>query len=238
MRARAKGGAKLDSLATFPQFDSFTLNAIFRLAVAALFGGALGFERMMKMRAASIRTYSLVCVGSAMTILTSVYISNYLNVSIDVSRISAQVISGIGFIGAGTIMVSGYHRVNGITTAAGLWVSASMGLAIGSGFIVGGLAMLLITLFILSVVGKYQMSYKRRSKYLSIYVLFNDVERISSFLQALTETGLYLCDFEMKQPIGNCVGANFSLKILNHQTHKEAVDRLKSQEGIAFIEEF
>ena len=61
----------MDSLATFPQFDSFTLNAIFRLAVAALFGGALGFERMMKMRAASIRTYSLVCVGSAMTIPVS-----------------------------------------------------------------------------------------------------------------------------------------------------------------------
>ena len=229
----------MEGLATFPQFGNFMADAVCRLAIAAGFGGLLGLDRMIKMRAASIRTYSLVCVGSAMTVLTSLYISTYIaSVTIDAARIPAQVISGIGFIGAGTIMVSGYHRVNGITTAAGLWVSACMGLAVGCGFMLGALAMLLIALFLLSVVGKYQMSYKKRSKYMTVYVLFDDVQRISSFLHFLTDAGLYLCDFEMKQPIGNCVGANFSLKILNGQTHREVIEQISGQEGIAFIEEF
>ena len=105
---------------------------VLRLVVASLLGAVMGFERMRKMRAAGLRTYILVSVGSAMAMITGWYVANITGYS-DPARVAAQVISGIGFIGAGTIMMTGYHRVRGLTTAAGLWATACMGLAVGTG---------------------------------------------------------------------------------------------------------
>ena len=110
-----------------------------RLLMAMLVGGLIGMERGRKRRAAGFRTYMLVCVGAALTMLLGQYQSVILELSgtvarADVSRYGAQVINGIGFLGAGTIMLTGRKEVKGLTTAAGLWACACMGLAIGSGF--------------------------------------------------------------------------------------------------------
>ena len=116
------------------------LSILLRLLLAMLFGGVIGLERGRKRRAAGFRTYMLVCLGAALTMLLSQYLHRMLNtvwsgaaLTIDVSRISAQVINGIGFLGAGTIIVTGRQQVKGLTTAAGLWASACMGIAIGAG---------------------------------------------------------------------------------------------------------
>ena len=120
------------------------LSVIARLSLAALFGGLLGLERERKNRPAGLRTYLIVCVGAALTVLLSEYEQWMLSthwaaaagsaVQIDISRLGAQVINGIGFLGAGTILVSSRKKVRGLTTAAGLWASACMGLAVGAGF--------------------------------------------------------------------------------------------------------
>ena len=104
-----------------------------RLLLALVCGGLLGLERGKKKRPAGFRTHMLVCVGSALAMITNQYMAEHYT-GIDASRMASQVISGIGFLGAGTIMVTGLQKIRGLTTAAGLWVVACIGLAFGTGF--------------------------------------------------------------------------------------------------------
>ena len=134
-------------LAVFDSLREFTpLSLLIRLCVALVFGGMIGLNGTRKQRAAGFRTYMLVCMGAALTMLISQYffimlqtqwkdLADEMNLTTDVSRFSAQVINGIGFLGAGTVLLTGRQEVKGVTTAAGLWASACMGLAIGAGFI-------------------------------------------------------------------------------------------------------
>lgn len=116
----------------------FTVDAIVKIGLAALLSGIIGFEREHSHRPAGFRTHILVSVGSALVMLTSVYIAKEQGLTTDVTRMSAQVLSGIGFLGAGTILREGFS-VKGLTTAASLWAVSCIGIAVGSGFIVGGL---------------------------------------------------------------------------------------------------
>ncbi len=116
----------------------YTVDAVFKIALAALLGGFIGFEREHSHRPAGFRTHILVSVGSALVMLTSVYIAQKQGLNSDVTRMSAQVLSGIGFLGAGTILREGFS-VKGLTTAASLWAVSCIGIAVGSGFIAGGL---------------------------------------------------------------------------------------------------
>ena len=115
------------------------LSIIVRLTMAAICGGFIGYDRGRKRRPAGLRTHILVCIGSALVMITNQYIIDIMGYSSDPTRLGAQVISGIGFLGAGTILITGKQQVKGLTTAAGLWASACMGLAIGIGFYEGAL---------------------------------------------------------------------------------------------------
>ena len=106
---------------------------VLRILSAAILGGILGVERGRKNRAAGLRTYMLVCVGSCLIMLTNQYIYQVCQ-SGDPVRMGAQVVSGIGFLGAGTIIVTRRSQIRGLTTAAGLWADAAVGLALGIGF--------------------------------------------------------------------------------------------------------
>lgn len=126
---------------------------IFRLLLATVIGGVIGIEREANKRPAGLRTHILVCVGSTLIMMVSLYA---MPASADPSRIAAQVVSGIGFLGAGTILITG-NVVKGLTTAASLWVCAGIGLAIGAGFYLAGLvtaAIVLVSLAALSRVEK------------------------------------------------------------------------------------
>lgn len=116
----------------------FFVDALVKLGFAALFSGFIGFEREHSHRPAGFRTHILVSVGSALVMLTSVYIAKEQGLTTDVTRMSAQVLSGIGFLGAGTILREGFS-VKGLTTAASLWAVSCIGIAVGSGFYVGAL---------------------------------------------------------------------------------------------------
>ncbi|MCE5235425.1 MAG: MgtC/SapB family protein [Clostridiaceae bacterium] len=207
-----------------------------RLLFAAAAGGALGFERTRKLRGAGLRTYMLVCLGSAMAMMTGEYISHITGTS-DPARIAAQVVSGIGFIGAGTIMVTGYHRVKGITTAAGLWLCACLGLAIGIGFYGGALLMLSITLVTMLVGEKLQKSYLARGNRMRVYALLSDADSLGDFLRFLKQHGIALSDFEQLNAIGKSVSATFVLKLNAKHAHAETLDLLAAGPGVAFLEE-
>ena len=132
--------------------DITTLTVLVRLLLAILLGGAIGLERSYKNRPAGFRTHILVCVGATIASMTGIYL--YLNMKLptDISRLGAQVVSGLGFIGGGTIIVVNHRKIKGLTTAAGLWACGVIGLSIGAGFFEGaiiGTALILIaeTLF-------------------------------------------------------------------------------------------
>lgn len=119
----------------FPALAQLSIGTVLlRIALAALCGGLVGLERGRKGRPAGFRTHILVCLGAALAMMTNQYIYESFGASGDPARLGAQVISGIGFLGAGTIIVTGQHQVKGLTTAAGLWASACVGLAVGIGF--------------------------------------------------------------------------------------------------------
>ena len=114
--------------------DVTVLSTTVRMVLAVLCGGIIGIEREYKRRPAGFRTHILICLGATMTTLTSQFLYLNMHYYTDMARLGAQVVAGMGFIGAGTIIVTRRQRVKGLTTAAGLWTAAIVGLALGGGF--------------------------------------------------------------------------------------------------------
>ena len=135
----------------------------FRICLAMVLGGVLGLERGRKNRPAGFRTYILVCLGAAVVMMTNQYVFLKYDAS-DPTRLGAQVISGIGFLGAGTIILTGRNQIKGITTAACLWTAACCGLAIGVGFYVGAIMVGVSIVFVLTALHKIDIWVKRHSK--------------------------------------------------------------------------
>lgn len=148
---------------------------IFKLALAGILGGLIGLERESLNRPAGLRTYTLVCVGSALAMVVSLdmYFQYYQTVNADPGRIAAQVISGIGFLGAGTIMREG-ATVRGLTTAAGLWVVACIGLAVGAGLYIPAIATTVLILFILIYFIHFEEKFIGLREYKGLLMLLED----------------------------------------------------------------
>ena len=127
--------------------DINTATILFRMVLAMILGGLIGIERSMKNRPAGFRTHILIIIGATTASLTGHYIYLIMNLPTDMSRLGAQVITGLGFIGAGTIIVTGSKTVKGLTTAAGLWATGIVGLSIGAGFYEGALSGTISILF-------------------------------------------------------------------------------------------
>ena len=142
-----------------------TWETLLRLIIAAAAGSVIGFERERLQWAAGLRTHMLVCVGSCLVMIVSAYgfseVLQQKNIVLDPSRIAAQVVSGIGFLGAGTILLRG-EIVRGLTTAASLWAVAAIGLAVGSGLYVAAVATTLIALTILAGIKPIEDHYRDR----------------------------------------------------------------------------
>lgn len=124
------------------------LSVAVRMLFAVISGGLIGVERSYKNRPAGFRTHILVCIGAAVASTTGIYLAVNRQFPTDLSRIGAQVVSGLGFIGAGTIIVTGKSKIKGLTTAAGLWVTGITGLAIGAGFYEGAIIAVLFVLIV------------------------------------------------------------------------------------------
>jgi putative Mg2+ transporter-C (MgtC) family protein len=152
--------------------NSYYIEMFFKLLLAAIIGGLIGFQRENSNRPAGLRTHILVCVGSALVMITSEYIFNTYRglTNMDPARLGAQVISGIGFLGAGTILRDG-STIKGLTTAAGLWTVSCIGIAIGSGFYFGGVAAAILVYFTLLISKDWEVPFeaKGNSKRIRIY---------------------------------------------------------------------
>lgn len=222
---------------------------VFRLLLAGLFGGTLGYNRAKKRRPAGFRTYIIVCTAAALTMLLGQYeaamlagpwaaLAQQVGVQTDVSRFGAQVINGIGFLGAGTILVTDRLTAKGLTTAAGLWASACMGLAIGAGFYEGGLlvtALILLTELFLS-----QIEYRvlERAPEINLYVTYTDRACLESLLQFYRNHDILLLDMELtREKEGEATGALFSLRLRPPYDRALLLRQLQDLAGVLQLEE-
>lgn len=143
------------------------VSILLRLLLAMLLGGLIGFERERSNHAAGLRTHILVCLGSTLIMLLSIYgFSDFvdeINVRIDPARLATAVITGIGFLGAGTILFTG-KSITGLTTAASIWVVGAVGLAVGAGFYFASIVSTVLILLNLVVFNKLEQRYIRGSK--------------------------------------------------------------------------
>lgn len=160
-----------------------------RIAAALLLGGILGMERGLKQRPAGLRTHMLVCVGACLIMLTNLYICQVFGTG-DPVRMGAQVVSGIGFLGAGTIVVTRHNQIRGLTTAAGLWAAAAVGLATGVGFYqaaVLGTAAIFATLTVLSWLDGRM---RRKARHFDVYLTLTPAVPLGRFLALLHKDGI------------------------------------------------
>ncbi len=208
-----------------------------RIGLALIMGGLIGIERGRKNRPAGFRTYMLVCLGSALIMMINQFVYQ-IDGNADPVRMGAQVVSGIGFLGAGTIMVTGRNQVKGITTAAGLWTAAALGLAIGIGFyegaIVGGVAIILV-MATMHTIDRY---IHNRTKLIELYIEFNNKSPFSDFLQYARKKEFDISNLQFSKESDECtICALLTAKSIIKRTHTEMIEVLGHAPGVGFIDE-
>lgn len=216
------------------------VSTLTRLFLSLLCGGLLGLERERKKRPAGLRTYILVCMGSTLVMLTNLYLTQMYGTVSDPSRMGAQVISGIGFLGAGTIVVTGRNHVRGLTTAAGLWAAACVGLSLGVGFYWGAILGCSLVFIVMSTLHRLDAWTTASAKYIGIYAEFKGMPETSRFLKECREQGLHVSDLEVIKTDGlngAGVGILCTIRMLNKQPHSEFLDTLSKMEGVLNVEE-
>lgn len=162
------------------------VTTVIRLVLAMIVGGVVGIERGKQGRAAGMRTHILVCVGSALTVMIGIYMYN-LGMSTDPMRISAQVISGIGFLGVGTILLKGRFQITGLTTAAGLWATAAIGLAVGAGFYFAALIAFAVTVLTVTILHSFEYRLTKRYNRFGIYMEIPSDTLVRTAIDALKD---------------------------------------------------
>lgn len=181
--------------------DVTWVSVIVRILVAFLLGGALGVERGLKQRPAGLRTYMLVCVGACMIMLTNQYIYQVFQTG-DPVRMGAQVVSGIGFLGAGTIIVTKHSQIKGLTTAAGLWAAAAVGLATGIGFYEAAIAGAIVIFITMTLLSRLDMHMHRKARYFDIYIELPRQISLGTFIHDARQKDILVDDLQMESPTG------------------------------------
>lgn len=172
------------------------LAVILRIIAAFVLGGILGMERGLKQRPAGLRTYMLVCVGACLIMLTNQYIVQVAGAG-EIVRMGAQVVSGIGFLGAGTIIVTKHNQIKGLTTAAGLWAAAAVGLATGIGFYEAAITGAVVIFITLSVLSNLDDRMHRRTDHFEAYVELPPTVSLGMLMDALRSKDVTVEDVQL-----------------------------------------
>ena len=205
-------------------------STLVRLTLAVFCGGILGLERVKKRRPAGFRTYMLVCLGASLTMIISQYLA---------SR-GAQVINGVGFLGAGTIIVTGKQQIKGLTTAAGLWASACMGLAIGAGFYLGALIGCVAIYLTISVLRKLEDWIMASARNMNIYIEFTETDDIGETIESLKKMNVKIFDIEItkiRSADGLPPSAILAIRLPRKAKHSDIMAAVSAVKGIQTVEE-
>lgn len=220
--------------------DFNTVSILIRMILAVLFGGLIGIERGRKHFGAGTRTFALVCLGSCVTIIVNEYIRIKSNYTIDPARIAAQIINGVGFLGAGTIMVTGNNRVKGLTTAASLWVAAIIGIAVGAGFIYGAFLGFAFTLISMVIFQRYNNWYSKFDRFIELYIEIDSNNGMEQLRDYAKENSFIIKSIHRKRqkpltPDDLCVILEFDTQ--SRRDHSSILTSLQLVKGIHYCEE-
>ena len=218
--------------------DVNLFSTVMRLGLALLLGGVLGIERGRRRRPAGLRTYMIVCMASALVMLTGQFLFETFHTG-DPSRLGAQVISGIGFLGAGTIIITS-KQVKGLTTAAGLWASACLGLAVGAGFYAGAITCGIFLLLVFSCMSKLDTRLRKNAKQISFFAEFKSMKALGEFIHMMRDKNYKIYDVEInrsKDTVGDLVGAVFWVDLNAPADHVQVIADLSSFQEVRYVEE-
>ena len=214
--------------------DMNLVSVCLRIFLAMLCGGVIGAERGRSNQPAGMRTYMLVCMGSAVVMMTGQFMYNEFQ-SGDPARLGAQVVSGIGFLGAGSIIISGKTRVRGLTTAAGLWAAACIGLSIGIGFYECGIAATIAVFLIITHFRKIENLFTFNDTWLSVYVEMDEMSRLSDFYSAAAGLGMKVGDIQLNKKNKEFQSAIVSLRNQERKSRDQILGSLAAIEGVQFV---
>ncbi len=216
------------------------ISIIVRLLIAGLIGFLIGYDRERRKKPAGIRTHIIVCLGSALIAMTSIYtLYMFPGADIDITRLGGQMLTGIGFLGAGVIFISKKNRIEGLTSAAGIWACTCCGLAIGFGFFEGTLitaALIIITILLLPV---FERKLHRRDKEFDLYLEFEPGTSPAAFLRLLHSEDVSYSNYQVLQEDNGTEGPIAILSIsMNPSDDKEAfLDQARNLEGLRYLHE-
>lgn len=215
------------------------IEGMFKMVLALICSGVLGMERGLKKRPAGFRTYMLVCLGATLAMMTNQYICEAY-VTGDPSRMGAQVISGIGFLGAGTIITTRHSKVRGLTTAAGLWAVACIGLAIGIGFYEG--AIIGTAMIFLAMVSMHRLDtfITASANEAMMYIELDKISSMKNLTAFLKEKEIKILEMEtesIEQQDGKGIAVIASLKLPTKNVHQMLPYMLGKVEGVTYVEE-
>lgn len=194
-----------------PHLRDFNITSVtLRLLLAFLSGTVIGYGRARKQRSAGIRTFILTSIGAALTVLLATYeyemlcgpwapVVQEVGMKFDASRYSAQVISGVGFLSAGTIISIGHQQVSGLSTASGLFASVCMGMAAGAGFYECVIVVLIILLVVLDIMWPLEPAFKRRLRNITLFVEFNALEDLNEIADVVRSRNAHIYDIEIER---------------------------------------
>ena len=225
---------------------------LIKLFLSALLGGVLGLEREKRGRPAGFRTYMLVCIGAALTMILGQYEYNLLQTNlagqaaqaglkVDISRVGAQVINGIGFLGAGTILVNRRHEIKGLTTAAGLWVSGCLGLAVGCGFYEAAAGSFIFIVLSVTVFKRLEEWILKRLPTMSLYTEFDELSDLVEIIRLLEEKHISIKDLDFIGGGGKkkdaVSGTIFLLGLPERMNHNDILEEISDLVCIRRVEE-
>lgn len=221
--------------------DVNLLSITVRMVLAVLCGGMIGIEREYKRRPAGFRTHILICLGASMTTLTSQYL--YLNMGMytDVARLGAQVIAGIGFIGAGTIIVTKHQRVKGLTTAAGLWTAAIIGLVCGAGYVECAMFATFMVLIAELVLIRFEYRYALKADDVHLYIEYTDANVIEDIVKIIRDKHLSMKELEITRVTGDSDSRRYcaiiAVRVSRKQLDEDVVKAINTVENVTAVEE-
>ena len=219
--------------------DFNTFSVVVRILLAMLLGGLIGLEREVSKRPAGFRTHILVCVGSCMTALIGLFVWRETGQVADPLRISAQVISGIGFLGVGTILVKEHDHITGLTTAAGLWTTAAIGISCGYGFYTVALVGTLVVAVTAAILFKFEARGRKKNRKRTIYMEVQGTDQMNEYIDWLMQEwkAINVRVVAPRTAIGGHVGLETVLPVTGFEDVKEVLDKLRGREGVAFAME-
>lgn len=213
---------------------------IIRLVIAVIISGAIGLERSSRKQAAGLRTYILVGIGSAMIMITNQFLIEAFSNG-DPARLGAGVLSGIGFLGAGTIMSTSKSQVKGLTTAAGLWATACIGLCVGCGFYTISLIVFIIIILVLQFLPKLEKKFTEKRGYFEIHIEFEERANLKTYVSLVRERGYKILAVEHNPAYSNSGLSVYTMVLVDNKKmkvmpRKEFIEWSKSLAYVEFIE--